>query len=264
MRAVLVGLYSSERGDLSRIWGWAIVIALVFAAMGVAGQTTPSTQAPIPLAAQGKPALDTSPTVQDTQTLDNTAGDAEIQRRFDKLRNELRRELLDDRADTIDWWLTATALFLTLLGALAAFLSIIGFSRFREIEAEAKKSAEEARKRVEEINELNKRAGEATQQIERERERITRASVLYDDPDRARQAEEASPEVPQKPTTSPLDRAIGDAVSLQRAGKREEAIEKWRSIANVTEGSAPDIAALAWLSIGSLLYEKEVEDAGEQ
>jgi hypothetical protein len=264
MRPEAVGWHSPERGDLSKIWGWVVVLALAFVAMGVVGQTTPSTQAPIPLAAQGKPALDTSPTVQDTQTLDNTAGDAEIQRRFDKLRNELRRELLDDRADTIDWWLTATALFLTLLGALAAFLSIIGFSRFREIEAEAKKSIEEAQRRVEEINELNKRAGEATQQIERERGRITRASVLSDDPDRARQAEEASPEVPQKSAASPLDRAITEALSLQQAGKIEEAIEKWRSIANVAEGSDPDLAAHAWFSVGYLLYKKEVEDAGEQ
>ena len=264
MRAVLVGLYSSEKGDLSRIWGWAIVIALVFAAMGVAGQTTPSMQTPPPLAAQEKSTPDMSPTVEDTETVGNTAVDVGIQRRFDKLGNELRREILDDRAATIDWWLTATAVFLTLLGALAAFLSIIGFSRFREIEAEAKKSIEEAQRRVEEINELNKRAGEATQQIERERGRITRASVLSDDPDRARQAEEASPEVPQKSAASPLDRAITEALSLQQAGKIEEAIEKWRSIANVAEGSDPDLAAHAWFSVGYLLYKKEVEDAGEQ
>lgn len=259
MKVIFVGLYPRERGDLSKTWGWTIVIALVFAAMAVAGQITPSTNIRTPPAVQGKPAPDTSSTVEDKETVGSATIDVEIQRRF----NDLRRQLLDDKADTINWWLTATAIFLTLLGALAAFLSIIGFSRFREIEAEAKKSIEEAQERVEEINELNRRAGEATQQIERERERITRASVLHDDPDRARQGEEASPGVTPPSAVSPLDRAITEAFSLQRAGEIEEAIEKWRSIANVTEGSAPDIAALAWLSIGSLLYEKEVEDAGE-
>ena len=63
---------------------------------------------------------------------------------------------------------------------------------------------------------------------------------------------------------SPVDRAIADAVSLQRAGRIEEAIEKWRSIANVAEGSDNDLAARAWLSVGYLLYERGGEDAGEQ
>ncbi len=283
-----MGWYSPERGDPSKIWGWVVVLALAFVAMGVAGQTTPSTQAPIPLAAQGKPALDTSPTVQDTQTLDNTAGDAEIQRRFDKLRNELRRELLDDRADTIDWWLTATALFLTLLGALAAFLSIIGFSRFREIEAEAKNYAEEARKGVEEINEQKKLAEEARQETEsimrtaagggverryhfdpEDSERdddplLVQLGRVQREPDRAREAAEAVQEVRRNPEASLMDRAIAEAYSLQQAGRMDDAIEKWRSIANVAEGNDPDLAARAWLSVGYLLYERGVEDAGEE
>ena len=254
-----MGLYSSERGDLSKIWGWTIVIALALSAMGVAGQTTPSTHIQTPTAVQGKPTPEPSLTIEDKETVDSTIVDVEIQRRL----NDLRHQILDDKADTINWWLTATAIILTLLGALAAYLSVIGFSRFWAIEAEVKKSAEEAKKAAEEINELNRRAGEATQQIEQEREQITRANVLSSDPDQTRQAEETLQEVQQRPAASVLDRAIGEAVSLQRAGRIDDAIEKWRSIANVTEGSAPDIAALAWLSIGSLLYEKEVEDAGE-
>ena len=248
-----------KRGDLANIEYWTIVVVLAFAAMGVADQTTPSTQTLTSPVVQEKPELNTSPAVEDRQALDNIAGEAEIQRRF----NDLRRELLDDRADTINWWLTIALIVLAVISIGAAAGVYFGLSGLREIKDEAKKSAEEVKKSAEEIKELNKQAKEDAQQIGRERERITKASVLDDDPDQAKQAEEASRDIPQKSATSPLDRAITEAFSLQRAGKREEAIEKWRSIANVAEGSAPDIAALAWLSIGSLLYEKEVKDAGE-
>lgn len=279
-----MGLLSSERGDLSRVWYWTVVIALAFAAMGVAGQTTQSTQTSAPLAVQEKVTPDTLPTAEDAEVVSAVA-DVETQRRFDELRNELRRELLDDRADTINWWLTAVAIFLAVLGIVAVLVGYIGFSRFREIEAEAKKYAEEARKAVEEINKLKSQAEEDSKSI-------TRAAAGHDerqypsptgpggevrddtplsvqvqrepDSDAAREAEEAVQEVRQNPEASPIDRAIADAYSLQRAGRIDEAIEKWRSIANVMEGIDNDLAAHAWLSVGSLLYKKGEEDAGDQ
>lgn len=212
------------------------------------GSDNPDLAEPNP---SGSPGKTDAPTVEEKGTEDNASVD--VQRRF----NDLRRELLDYRAETINWWLAATAIFLTFFGIVVVLGGYFGFGRFREIEAEVKKSAEE-------IKELNKQAKEDAQQIGQERERITKANVLGDEPGQAKQAEEASRDILQKPATSPLDRAITEAFLLQRAGNIEEAIEKWRSIANVAEGSDPDLAARAWLSIGSLLYEKEVEDAGEQ
>ena len=274
-----MGLLFSERRDLSNIWYWTIVVVLAFAAMDVAGQT-----APTPPAVQEKPTPDTSPTVEDS-AIDNTVADSELQRRFDHLRNELRRELLDDRADTINWWLTAVAIFLAVLGIVAVLVGYIGFSRFREIEAEAKKYAEEARKVVEEINKLKRQAEEDSKSITRaaaghderqypsptgpggEARDDTPLSVRVQrepDSDAAREAEEAVQEVRQNPEASPIDRAIADAYSLQRAGRIDEAIEKWRSIANVMEGIDNDLAAHAWLSVGSLLYKRGEEDAGDQ
>ena len=49
----------------------------------------------------------------------DAVADADISRRFSEIRNELRRELLDDRAKTIDWWLRAAAIYLTLFGIVA-------------------------------------------------------------------------------------------------------------------------------------------------
>ena len=257
------------------------MVVLAFAAMGVAGQTTPSTQTLASPAAQENPAPDTSPTVENTPTPENDTAEAEIQRRF----NDLRRELLDDRADTINWWLTATAIFLTFFGIVVVLGGYFGFGRFREIEAEAKKYAEEARKVVEEIKKLKRQAEEYSKSITRvasghdaERQypsppspggthddtplsvRVQRES----DSDAVREAKEAVQEILQNPEASPIDRAIADAYSLQRAGRIEEAIEKWRSIANVMEGSDNDLAAHAWLSVGILLYERGREDAGDQ
>ena len=272
-----MGLFFSGKKDFSDIWHWTIVVVLVFAVMGVASQTTPT-----PLAVQKQPTPDLSPTVEDS-AIDNTAADLEIQRRFDNLRNELRRELLDDRADTINWWLTAVAIFLAVLGIVAVLVGYIGFSRFREIEAEAKKYAEEARKVVEEINKLKRQAEEDSKSITRaaaghdeqqypsdpegEARDDTPLSVRVQrepDSDAAREAEEAVQEVRQNPEASPIDRAIAEAYASQQAGKIEEAIEKWRSIANVMEGIDNALAARAWRSVGFLSDKRGEEDAGDQ
>lgn len=276
-----MGLYSSERGDLSKIWGWTIVLTLTFAGMGASGQTTPSTQTPIPPTAQEKSTPDASSAVEDTQTLDNTAVAVEIQRRF----NDLRRELLDDRAAIINWWLNIILVVLGFFSVIAVFGGYFGFRRFREIEAEAKNYAEEARKGVEEINEQKKLAEEARQETEsimrtaagggverryhsdpEDSERdddplLVQLGRVQREPDRAREAAEAVQEVRRNPEASLIDRAIAEAYSLQQAGRMDDAIEKWRSIANVAEGNDPDLAARAWLSVGYLLYERGVGDA---
>ena len=52
---------------------------------------------------------------------------------------------------------------------------------------------------------------------------------------------------------SVVDRAIVDAYLLQQEGKVPEAIERWRSIANISQGLDNELASYAWFSIGSLL-----------
>ncbi|MYD62148.1 MAG: tetratricopeptide repeat protein, partial [Gemmatimonadetes bacterium] len=75
------------------------------------------------------------------------------------------------------------------------------------------------------------------------------------------EAEEAIQKVRQNLAAFPLDRAIFEADSLLRGGEIEEAIEKWRSIANVSEGIDNELAAQAWFSVGYLLTEGDVEVA---
>ena len=59
----------------------------------------------------------------------------------------------------------------------------------------------------------------------------------------------------ENPQASLMDKAIASAVSLQREGKKDDAIERWRAVALVSEESDNDLAARAWLSIGYLCRE---------
>ena len=76
-----------------------------------------------------------------------------------------------------------------------------------------------------------------------------------DNPGETERVEEAVLEVQQNPTSSPLDLAIANAFILQRVGKIDAAIEKWRSVANVAEGIDNQLAARAWFSVGYLFQE---------
>lgn len=74
-------------------------------------------------------------------------------------------------------------------------------------------------------------------------------------------AGEALPGSHRNPSAFPLDQAIAHAYSLQQSGKIEEAIEKWRAMANIAEGIDNYLAARAWFSIGSLLQQRDMENA---
>ena len=181
----------------------------------------------------------------DRHNLDSSA-DAEIDRRF----NELRSELLDDRASTIEWWLGAVAVFLAFL----AIFGLFGFREFRELKKEARtateiaeKSANKARDIVREIEEKRDKADEFLGTMSAEKVAV--------DPDIAEQVEAVS----KDPEASLLDRAIARAIFLQKDGETEGAIKIWKGIAYATEEIDIDRAANAWFSIGYLLSQAAEE-----
>ena len=183
---------------------------------------------------------------------DTTLADTEIDRRF----NELRRELLDDRAKTIDWWLAATAIFLTLLGVSAAILGYFGFKRLDRIEGEARENMELSKKH----------AKEAQHYLEQTKAHRDKADSLVKgisaedagtNPDKAREVVE---NVQQNPESSPIDRAVAAALSLQQQIRIDDAIEKWRAIALIAEESDNELAARAWFSVGYLIQRKDKHD----
>ena len=211
-----------------------------------------------PAALNSSPTGDENSTDKDTSVQSDppvgptpaAAAEVEIQRRF----NELQRELLDDRADYIDRWLIAVTIVL-------AFFGILGFKRFREIEAEARKSVEAAKRYEADAKDHAERIealqGKAVADVQRIRDLMT-AEVAAQNPAEANQAVKDARENPEASLT---DKAIADAVSLQQQGKRDDAIEKWRAIAHVVEGSDNDLAARAWFSAGYLIQDEDPEDA---
>lgn len=176
----------------------------------------------------------------------DAAADVEIQRRF----NELRSELLDDRADSINWWLNVV---LIVLGFMAVVIPIVGVvswrvarAQFRQIETEARENVATSKQHTEDarslVREIKAKRDEAESLV-----RMT-AEAVDKDPRKAREAAE-------------IHQAIAAAVLLQQEGKIDEAIDKWRSIASIAEGLDKELGAQAWFSIGHLSGEKADHEA---
>ena len=171
--------------------------------------------------------------------------EVETQRQF----NEVYRKLLDDRADTIDWWLTAMTVGLGFFALVAVVGGYIGFRRFREIEVEAKENATLAATYAREAQRL-------LREIERNRDKsedMLRNQTAESADENPEEAKRTSDKVLESLQASPIAKAIARALSFQREGKKGKAIEKWRSIALVAEESNQDLATRAWFSVGYLL-----------
>ena len=221
-----------------------IITLTILLAITVAQTTEPLITSP-PSEAKKAGTIDKdSANTLNTALPDSTAIAVEMQRHF----NELRRELLDDRARVVDWWLFATGIVLTFFGIVVAIVGIVGFRRFREIENEAKKS-------IQTVTDLEKAAKRHLEEIEKTREKSheiaqrMNAKLVADDPDGVGQAVK---NVQNNPNASLIDKAVADAVLLQRQGNREDAIEKWRAIAHLAEDADDFLAARAWFSVGYL------------
>ena len=207
---------------------WWVIVVLLFAFAVTVSAPTTQTEEPSPVNAPSSAEVQSSSDEPEqkqstlTPNRDMTTADVEIDRRVNELWRELlnnRKKTIDDRAKMIDWWLEATAIFLTLLGVAAAILGYFGFKRLDRIESEArenlKKIKEEAQRYVEDIKTI--------------RDKLE------------------------------IDRAHSEAILLQQQNRTSEAIEKWRSIANITEGTDDERAAEAWFNIGYLLSPNNVE-----
>ena len=201
------------------------------------------------------------------QTLPNVATnlEVEVQTRF----NEIRSELLDERASYIDLWLTVIGLFLGLFAVVVPIAGIMGFRRFREIEKEAKTIAKTAATAADNANVAANNAtiaadnaAAAAENAEHHLQEIQKKSDTATDLLKAMHADSADENptettqtvknIQDDPYPSQIDKAVADAVFLQQQGKNEDAIKKWHAIAEVTEGSDNALAAQAWVSIGFL------------
>ena len=162
---------------------------------------------------------------------------SEVEAENQRLINELRSELLDDRADYIDRWLSVIGVVLTFFGIVVAIVGVWGFRKFQKIETEAKNI-------LEEIKETRDKSLDILQDLN--------AEAAAENPAKANQAVKNTRE---NPKASLVDKAIANALDLQQHGRNKEAIKKWLGLARVAKGSDNDLAARAWFSVGYLLHQ---------
>ena len=175
---------------------------------------------------------------------------AEIERRF----NEIRAELLDQRARLIDSWLTVVALVMTFFGVIVAIAGLIGFSRFRQIETDAQESVRKAAS-------LAEQAQRHVQEIVHNRDqseviiKTLSAQTVTEEPENVGRAIKS---VRNDPDSTFLENAVADALALVSNRKTNEALRKWHAIAELAEGHDNELAARAWLSVGFLVVPKNL------
>ena len=249
---------------------WWMVVALLFAFAATVSFLSAQTEEPSAVDAPSSAAVqsdsvevqssrDESEQKQSTLVPSRDIAAAKVKT---ELLNELRSELLDNRAKMVDWWLEATAIFLTLVGVAAAILGYFGFKRLDRIESKARENMEVSEKHAKEAQRYQEEAQRDLEQIKARRDEADslvkgmNAEVVGDDPDKASEVVE---NIQQNPDSSPIDRAVAAALSLQQQNRTEEAIEKWNSIANVVEGTDNELAARAWFSIGFLMLFKKLD-----
>ena len=248
-----------------RIGRVIVVVILAFAAAATAPGLLPAQQAQ-PSAtgtnatAEPQPPGNEPRSDQPSPALNEGATAVEWERRF----NELRRELLAGRTKLVDWWLTAIAIFLTVLGVIAVFAGYVSFRRFREIETEARQNVDKSKRHAEEAKSLVEEIRAELDKAKLQRRHLDQLVAGASSAGAPRKAAEAAGSVQTLPADSPINRDVTDARALEREGKIQEAIEKWRSIASMAEGTDNDLAARAWLSVADLLRAGGREDAGDQ
>ena len=256
----------------SKIWHWFVGVGIVILVIGI---TTPFVQTNDTLTSNEvdsvpkvEPQQETPAQRSSTVSIDPNAK-AELQQLF----NELRKEYLDTRAASIDWWLTFVTIIIGVLAIVLALLGFLGIQEFKRLKAEAEKDADEIKNQLSEV--LEKRA-----ELERVREEAENSEAKTESDEvmqRTRETfsaeefatlsgdeefEKVLQDFEQILNLSFIDKATVEAYKLQKDGKITEAIQKWHSIAIIVDENDKNLAARAWSSVGYLLSEqKRAEDA---
>ena len=205
------------------------------------------------------------PTTEPNKNGMDTATDVEIQRHL----NEFHRKYLDDRTKDVDWWLTVMVITLALFSIVTVIVGYIGLEKLDETKAETRKDANDIKEAIRlnaevasaDIRLSVEAAKDLLEQMEGHRDKAKEyeeelrgvtAKIVRENP---QEAARTAASVRGDPAASLINRAIASAVQLQQQEKTEDAIEKWRSIANLAEDR--QIQTQAWFSIGYLRSEGE-------
>ena len=202
----------------------------------------------------------------------DAVSDVESQRQL----NDLRREYLEGRLDSVNQWLVVIGLvlafFAVAIPVVTGIAAYVAYTQFQRIESEAQEHLDEAKRYASE-------AAQYLKDIEAQKKIAEKVVSELTSEDISKFVQSGTPEVSPEiesilrsiqlePGTSVIDKAIVEAVRLQQAGKTDDAINQWGSIANISEGIDNDIAAGAFFARGSIKsslgrYEEAISDANE-
>ena len=261
----------------SKIWYWIVIVVVVIVAAGLT--TLFAQKNDVPISEEANPSDNTNK--DDTATkvelqpedpaLHGTTVDVDSTTKveFQQLFNDLRKEYLDTRAASVEWWLTFVTIIIGLLALFLALLGFLGLQEFKRLKAEAKEDADEIKghltevlKRMAELDRVTTKAEsdemgtESDEAIQRTRE--TLSAEVFATLSGDQEFESVLRDFDRIPNLSFVDKAMVDAYKLQKDGRIKEAIQKWRSVANIVGETDKDLAARAWSSVGYLLSESEL------
>ena len=265
----------------SKMWYWIVVAAVLILAAGITTLFAQTNEAPV--TEETKPhdnANEVEPVPKVEPQQENPAVgssivnlDPSIRIEYQQLFNDLRKEYLDTRAASVEWWLTFVTIIIGLLALFLALLGFLGLQEFKRLKAEAKTDADEIKKHLTEVldsmakfervkaeaesNEIGTKSSDAIQNT-----RETLSAEVFATLSSDEEFEKGLRDFEQIPNLSFIDKAMVEAYKLQKDGKITEAIQKWRSIANIVDEVDKNLAARAWSSVGYLFSEQEqAEDA---
>ena len=265
----------------SKIWYWLVVIAVLILAAGITTlfpQTndvavseetnSPDNTNEVDPTTKADPQQE-NPASPSTMENVNSATKVELQHLF----NDLRKEYLDTRDGAINWWLQFITIALAFFGIVVVVLGYFGLQEFKKLKAEAEKDANEINDHLFEVMESREAFERAREEAENsevraasdeamQRTRETFSAEEFATLSGDEEFEKVLRDFEQIPNLSFIDKATVEAYKLQKDGKITEAIQKWRSIANIVDETDKNLAARAWSSVGYLLSKQEqAEDA---
>ncbi len=190
--------------------------------------------------------------------------------------NDLRSEYLDDRAASLNQWLVVIGLvlafFAVAIPVVTGIAAYVAYTQFQRIESEAagylkeaKGYANEAAQHLKDIQAQKKIAEEVVSGLTSgDITKLVQPGTSEVSPG----ARELLQTIQRDPGASVIDKAIVEAFRLQQERKVDEAIKKWDSIVNISEGIDNDIAAAAFFARGTLKtnldrHEEAISDANE-
>ncbi len=236
----------------SKIWYWLVVIVVLILAAGITTLFPQTSDVPVseetkPLDTPNK--VDSVPKVEPQQEVPvssssdvniNPATKVELQQLF----NELRKEYLNTRTKSVDWWLEFIAIVLTFFGVVVVVLGYFGLQEFKKLKAEAERDADEIKERLAEVlesraelerireeAEVSEVSAESYEAMRRTRETLSAEVFASND----EEFEKILRDFEQIPNLSFVDKAMVEAYKLQKDDRIEEAVQKWRSIAIIVD-----------------------------